>query len=222
MTHLYLYVEGQTEQTFADTVLRPHLLKFDVYLMGSVLAQVGRSRGVTYRGGILKYAPFKTGLQNLFKQHNREGVYFSTMIDFYKLPKDFPQPDCVLTDPIEQVRSYEEAFAQDLNHPTFVPYIQLHEYEAILFAKPAEFKKFHPDQPDALKSLQKIAEEFHNPELINKSEQTAPSKRILEILPGYQKRLHGPQVAELIGLDAIRKKCPHFSEWVARLELLAS
>ena len=50
MTHLYLYVEGQTEQTFADTVLRPHLLKFDVYLMGSVLAQVGRSRGGSHSG----------------------------------------------------------------------------------------------------------------------------------------------------------------------------
>jgi Domain of unknown function (DUF4276) len=222
MKQLYLYVEGQTEQTFADTVLGPHLLKFNVYLMGSVLAQVGRSRGKTYRGGVLKYSPCKNGLQNLFKQHDRVGVYFSTMIDFYKLPRDFPQPDHMPDDPIEQVRSFENAFALDLKHPTFIPYIQLHEYEAILFTKPDEFELFYHDQPDALKSLQKIADEFPNPELINKGEDTAPSKRILEVLPSYQKRLHGPQVAELIGLDTIRKKCPHFSEWVSRLEQIGS
>ena len=32
MARLYLFAEGQTEQTFADTVLKPHLANFGVYM----------------------------------------------------------------------------------------------------------------------------------------------------------------------------------------------
>lgn len=37
-------------------------------------------------------------------------------------------------------------------------------------------------------------------------------------LPG--KRVVGPHVAALIGLDVIRSKCPHFDAWLSRLEQL--
>jgi len=30
----------------------------------------------------------------------------------------------------------------------------------------------------------------------------------------------GPQIADFIGLDLTRKKCPHFNSWVAKLESL--
>ncbi len=58
------------------------------------------------------------------------------------------------------------------------------------------------------------------PEDINDSQQTAPSKRILAAMPGYQKTLHGPVIAGDFGLDAMRAECPHFSQWLEKIESL--
>jgi len=47
-----------------------------------------------------------------------------------------------------------------------------------------------------------------------------PSKRILHAVQGYQKAEDGPFIAERIGLNVMRSKCPHFDEWLKRLEAL--
>ena len=52
--------------------------------------------------------------------------------------------------------------------------------------------------------------------------ETAPSKRITQILPHYNKVVHGPQIAQTVGLPTIRRECPRFSAWVTRLESLAA
>src|ERR1700722_7487639 len=106
MRQLYLYVEGQTEQTFADVVLKPHLAQFQVYCMGAILAEFGRKRKKISRGGVAKYAPFKRGLMSLIKQHDRPGVTISTMIDLYALPDDFPgwaEAEKMRVDPTKRV-----------------------------------------------------------------------------------------------------------------------
>jgi recombinational DNA repair ATPase RecF len=53
-----------------------------------------------------------------------------------------------------------------------------------------------------------------NPEGINDSPQTAPSKRLEQLRPHYRKTFHGPKAAARIGLDKIREQCPHFSQMV--------
>lgn len=59
-----------------------------------------------------------------------------------------------------------------------------------------------------------------NPEEINELPQSSLSKRIIMYLPNYkvQKAPVGPLVAEDIGLNLLREKCPHFNEWIAKLE----
>jgi hypothetical protein len=227
MRHLYLYVEGQTEQTFADVVLRPHLAQFEVYLMGAVLVTSGRKKQQTYRGGVNKYAQFRRGLMSLLKQHNRPEVTISTMIDLYALPDDFPgwaEAEKLRVDPIKRVVRLEQELADDINpDPTrFMPYIQLHEYEALLFVDPRKMDLFYSEHPNELTELQKIASNNPNPELIDDGKQTAPSKRIIAHLPDYKdaKPVVGPQVAERIGLVALRAKCPHLDQWVKSLEQL--
>ncbi|MDB5308435.1 MAG: hypothetical protein JWO38_2637 [Gemmataceae bacterium] len=225
MCHLYLYVEGQTEQTFADTVLKPHLAQFGVYLMGAVLAEFGRKKGKVYRGGVTPYDPFRRGLANMLKQHDRSGVVISTMVDLYALLKDFPgweEADGLRQDPRLRVARLEERFAADVGNPRFVPYIQLHEFEAMLFADPGQLALFYHDKPRELAALQMIADAHTSPELIDDGKTTAPSERIIAQLPDYEgaKPVGGPQVAELIGLDVLRAKCQHFSQWVERLEEL--
>ena len=73
----------------------------------------------------------------------------------------------------------------------------------------------HKDLAD---QFQAIRSEFSTPEEINDSHDTAPSKRVERLIPHYQKPLAGVQAAIAIGLDAIRRECPHFNEWVRRLE----
>ena len=133
MCQLYLYVEGQTEQVFATNVLAPYLAHYGVYLMGPVLAEISRRK----RGGVLSYEPFRNGLRSLLKQHHRPGVWFSSMIDLYSLPKNFPEWEKAAErrhDPNARVTHLEEALASDIGDRRFIPYIQLHEFEALLFA----------------------------------------------------------------------------------------
>ena len=224
MVQLYLYVEGQTEQEFARTVLTPHLAGFGVYLMGAVLAEFNRGKGRVHLGGVTKYGPFRRGLIELMKQHDRPGVAFSTMLDYCKYPTDAPGwADAVkLTDPPQRVAALQDALANDTDSRRLIPHIQLHEFEALLFTDPTCLGFTHPGQPAALAALRQIASEFSSPEDINDGELTAPSKRILQHIPDYEKVLAGSETALLIGLQAIRDKCPHFDAWVQKLERLAT
>lgn len=93
----------------------------------------------------------------------------------------------------------------------------MHEYEGLLFSDPPGFAQA-VGRPDLADDFQAIRSEFSTPEEINDSPETAPSKRVERLIPGYQKPLAGVQAAIAIGLDAIRRECPHFNEWVRRLE----
>lgn len=164
---------------------------------------------------------------NLLKQHDRRDVVISTMIDLYAIPKDFPgwdEADGLRTDPCQRVTRLEQRFSEDIGDPRFVPFIQLYEFEALLFAEPGQLALFYHDKPDELAALQAITDSYSSPELIDDGKTTAPSKRIIAHLPDYEgaKPVVGPQVAELIGLDTLRAKCPHFDQWVGRLEQLGA
>ncbi len=59
---------------------------------------------------------------------------------------------------------------------------------------------------------------FDSPEEINDSQQTAPSKRIVGLNPGYAKVSDGVRISQKIGLTVMRAQCPHFNEWIGKLE----
>jgi hypothetical protein len=99
----------------------------------------------------------------------------------------------------------------------FVPYIQLHEFEALLFSEPTGFLEAFPDEQKAVSQLVQVRAQFPSPEEINDGVNTAPSKRILNALPDFQKPVAGLLTARRIGLAAIRRECRHFDEWITRL-----
>ena len=66
--------------------------------------------------------------------------------------------------------------------------------------------------------FQAIRDAFATPEEINDSPVTHPSKRVEALVPGYEKPLLGALAVLEIGLEAIRAECPHFREWLERLE----
>jgi hypothetical protein len=223
MARLYLFAEGQTEQTFADTVLKPHLANTGVYLQNSVLISKGRKKG---RGGGRKYLTVKNDIMRFLSQERDGDVFFTTMIDLYAIHADFPklsEGEKLRHMPEKRVGFLEQAFADDMGDQRFVPYIQLHEYEAYLFSDPSHFRHFYGRHERQIAALQKIADSYPTPELINDGQDTAPSKRIIAELHDYKgaKSVFGPEIAQLIGLDVIRSKCPHFNDWLSQLEKLS-
>lgn len=225
MARLYLFAEGQTEQTFADTMLKLHLAYRGVYLQGPVLIAHAKKKGKVHRGGGRKYEPMKKDILRFLAQEKDADVFFTTMIDLYAIHADFPglaDAEQLRHTPETRVEALEQAFAKDIGDSRFVPYLQLHEYEAYLFSDVTWFKYFYDHHEKQIAALKAIADRHATPELIDDGTHSAPSKRITAVFPDYEdaKSAVGPQVAELIGLEVIRGKCPHFARWLSRLEQL--
>ena len=223
MPRLYLFAEGSTELTFADTLLKPHLAKLGVYLQGPVLIAHAKKKGRVHRGGGRKYLPMKNDILRFLAQEKEADVFFTTMIDLYAIHDGFPgleDAEKLRNTPDKRVEALEQSFANDIGDRRFVPYIQLHEYEAYLFSDPSCFEYFYDHHKKQIAALQAIADSKSSPELIDDGPHTAPSKRIIAELPDYEdaKSAVGPQVAALIGLEGIRSKCFHFAAWLTRLE----
>jgi len=212
MKLVYISVEGQTEETFINTVITPHLPQLQ--LIPKLL-----NTQITYKGGIPKYSQVKKQLQSLLKDPRALAV--TTMYDFYGLPKDFPG---IATKPDQngytQVKHIEQALKADINEPRFYPYLQLHEFEALLFVTPEITAQKLNFSKVELKKLVTIRNKFSSPEEINNDATTCPSARILIIKKDYQKVFDGSRITKYIGLEAIRQSCPHFNEWLTWLESL--
>lgn len=104
-----------------------------------------------------------------------------------------------------------------------IPYIQRHEFEGLLYSRAECFRGMADLAVDdsRLKSLHRIRQRFPSPEDINDDANTAPSKRLLALMPNYRKPLHGPLIGEDIGLAVIRAECPRFDDWIRRLGQLS-
>lgn len=225
MARLYLFAEGQTEQTFADISLKPLLAQYGMFMHNPILIAHAKKKGQVHRGGGRKYAPMKNDIMRFIKQEKAPDVFFTTMIDLYALHPDFPglaESESVRQNPIKRVEFLEQRFAEDIGDTRFIPYIQLHEYEAYLFSDPTCFEYLDAGRTKEIEALQAIANQHRTPELINDGPQTSPSKRIIALFPDYgkAKSVFGSQLAEQIGLQVIRSKCSHFNKWLSRLESL--
>lgn len=217
MTRVYLLVEGQTEEAFVRELLEPHYARLGMYLTPII---VRTSPG--HKGGVVSYAKIKPQLQRLCRQDT--GAHVTTLFDLYALPQDFPGK----TDAAYPAASaghqkavfLEEQLAQDIGQSNFIPNLMVHEFEALLFVDTGKFAEW-TDGYKTVITLGDQAQKYATPEDINDSPESAPSKRILEAMPGYQKTFHGPLIACEIGLDAMRVACPHFHGWLQRLEALS-
>ena len=145
------------------------------------------------------------------------------MIDFYALPNDFPGYDESRrqTGSKRRIDILEQHFRLDIGDIRFIPYIQQHEFEALLFTEPTQFVVAYPERENEIQQLVAVRSQFLSPEDINENQ--APSKRIQAIFPDYAKfkPTVGPLVAMEIGLTKIRAENPHFDEWLTKLEQLA-
>lgn len=219
MIRLNITVEGFSEERFVTDILRPYLLDFNIY---TEARKVLTNRKLRKRGGIVGYQKFKNDITQWFKEC--PDVYHTTFIDLYGLSTDFPGHTTTNHyQPYQRVEEMERLLSQDLDFHKFIPYIQLHEYETLMFADTEKmqdwlslynylphkcFEKIRKSVPDA------------NPELINESPETAPSKRILSLCNAYDKIDDGILILKEIGLKKLRSECRHFNQWITKLENL--
>jgi hypothetical protein len=220
---LHAVVEGQTEETFVNQVLAPELGARHIFVDAHCVT-TGR-RLPPNRGGITKYQQLKNDLIFWMKQEKgRRDVRFTTMVDLYRLPTDFPgYDDCKRkTDPHERVECMEDRLREDIQDDRIVPYIQLHEFEALLFSDVDMFEIAFPGRPAEVQQLKSIRDDFPSPEHINDQPDQSPSKRILTVIPEYVKTVSGILIVQRIGLPALRKQCAHFGRWLDRLEQLVA
>jgi hypothetical protein len=138
----------------------------------------------------------------------------TTMFDYYGLPRSFPgRAEAKGNTPYEKLQFCEKALEEKINNKRFIAYLNLHEFEALLFSGLEAIDLEFPAYRKA-SELKDIRSKFASPEEINDSEQTAPSKRILKLFPNYQKDLNGINIASRIGLTKIRETCKHFDTWL--------
>ncbi|NDJ77486.1 MAG: DUF4276 family protein [Chloroflexi bacterium] len=214
MKFVHVLVEGQTEETFVRDVLGPYLNTKGIHLTPSLLVTKRVKDGPNFTGGITSYQRVKADLLLLLGDTN--AVLVTTMLDYYGLPPDFPRPEALPPGPcFARVAGLEAAFQQDIGHRRFLPYLALHEFEALLFVDPDAIAKQFPDL-DISEDLHAIRRAFISPEEIN--EEQPPSRRLRELVAAYQKPFHGPLITSEIGLADIRAACQHFAAWLARLE----
>jgi hypothetical protein len=225
---LYLTVEGETELKFAKETLFPHLAKFEVEVRPRMIPT---NRKLGTRGGALNFQRLKNNTAHLMKEDAHPEARFSTMIDLYALPADYPgwKGAEKKSKPADRVLELEKALAAELADSRFIPFLQLHEFEALLYCDLKKFQfgiqeadKTTAQLDKAIAQLQKEVACFSCPEDINEGDTTAPSKRLIKHVPRYEnmKVRVGAPAASAIGLPVLREKCPHFGQWLTRLENL--
>ena len=218
---LYITVEGQAEKEFADRALKPHLAGYSVDVRPRVVLT---DRKLGKRGGILDFARIRGDIGRLMKQDRHGDARFTTMVDLYALPSEFPgwAEARKRVQPVERVTVLEKALETEFAEPRFIPFIQLHEFEALLYCDLGELQRRIAGSEPGIRSLS--TEVAHmDPEEINEGSTTAPSKRIIRHVPVYErsKVRVGAPAATAIGLTKLRAVCPHFGAWLTKLEGLA-
>jgi len=210
-------VEGQTEERFIKDVLAPEFYALDFFFDPRLLITKRVKHGASFKGGVTTYGKFRNDVMRLLGE--AKGRIVTTVIDYYGLPTDFPgMTTRPKSTPLERVLHVEKHIHDDFGSPpNFLPFLALHEFEAWLFSSPDELPNTLT-QPHKSVDFGAIRDSFDDPEQINEGPQTAPSKRIAQLFPGYRKVLHGPVAAKRIGMAAIRAECPHFDAWYRALE----
>ena len=213
MTRLCIICEGRTEGEFFKKLLDPHLKTFGIDAYATLLNPGPKQKG----GGNVSVPRLAKHIRNEY--HNVR--FITTLVDYYGFKNINGRTKKQLEKDI--LKEAKKLSKRNLEAYRVRPYVQMHEFEALLFSDISKFERLGDSwNNESQTRLQRICDDFKSktPEDINNSAQTAPSKRLHAIFPGYSKINDGLLIAEDIGLDTIRGKCPLFDEWIGELEKL--
>ena len=240
LKNLYILSEGRTECYFIKYVLSEHLLDYG-WIVVPITLPTGRKITGGHKGGWRRSDGYKYALEEIRKEIiTHTGSLHTTFFDLYGFPKDIPcyEQAKSLSSPYDKAQLYELQIKQDIsslfadddryNSNLFLPYVQPYEFESFLFvdAKSSAAVLFERNEKKATwleKEISRIAAEFETPEHINGSSDTAPSKRIEKLVPGFEKNKAGKagfswKAPQRVGTQSLRQACQHFNKWLSSLE----
>ena len=212
MKRVIFIVEGDTEISFIQKCIMPYL--YQKGFTNPMNAQkIITNRKKNKKGGNVAFEYLKNDIERVAATRN---VLITTFLDFFRLPTDFPgyTTDSLKIEQIEE--AIRENISSIVDRANFLPYIQRHEIEALMYTNMDGFN-YVVDKEESLNKLKEIINQYANPEDINSGSETAPSKRLMKIFP-YQKTTDGEIILEALPIDDIRSKCPRFNEWLENLE----
>src|SRR5438128_1789020 len=226
MHRVLAVVEGFTERTIVEQTFAPYLGARGLSLHAKVIGKPG------HKGGVRNFEAVRKEILALLRQERNSHV--STFFDFYGLPQNWPGVRQAKGKKAREIaaivetamRSEVQAKMDASDDPSrFVPYVQMHEVEALLFSDPKIMASVF-ERPDLEAGFIQVLDECGECEEIDDHEATAPSKRIEKLFPTYRKgsgiRAHAPIIVRRIGVDRLRKVCPHFNEGFTTLERIGT
>ena len=221
---ILVLVEGRTEKIFVREVLAPTMRSKNIYIDATLVGKIG---------GDVRFDRAKKDIGMYLKQ--RCDTYITTMFDYFRIDPDWPGKSDVIQaiGTGEKITAHEKgvrlenatleaikaSFPDCQPEKRFIPYIQMHEFEALLFTDTGVLAdKIRTNE----KAVTEITDKFDTPEDINDNPNTAPSKRIKNLRKGYLKVITGTAITKDIGIPAIRKECVHFGGWLTKIEQLSA
>ena len=213
MKRLYIVVEGQTEQEFVNTLLCPWLNGYGLLDIHPILIKTSKHG----RGGHVNAEHLMNTVKGLLRETNDRDLVVTTFVDFFRIPDNMPGYESAMqmSNSTAQVEALERGLADAIHDWRFVPYIQRHEFEALIFSSNAGFQKYCSEDQSIQTAA--IVDSYQNPEDINSSPESAPSKRLIALIPNYDKVVLGNVLALEIGIETILSRCPRFSSWIEEL-----
>lgn len=211
MKYLLIIVEGQTEQEFVNQVLRKYLTDRGVSCVNAMLIRTSRKG----RGGFVNFDHLKRDITSVL--NSEKDAIVTTFVDFFRCPTNMPgyEEAAKMVDHVKAVELLEENLANSFGTSRFIPYIQLHEFEALLYSSNKGFETYWSEEQS--KRTEEIIKQFANPEDINSRPETAPSKRLLNIKEDYDKVAEGNLIALEVGIEDMLSRCPRFKAWVEQI-----
>ncbi len=202
MIRIGILVEGRTERLFIQDVLNRYLLSRGIHSTAVNL------------GGDIKVDRIVSRIVKV----RRSFDYVTSLVDYYGFKNKKNANHEQLTKEI--INGLKNTSLNKDEIRRIFPYIQMHEFEGLLFSEVAAVKQIPELSKVNISNLEKIKNQFLTPEDINDNKKTAPSKRILKLISKYNKRKHGIMWATIIGLDTIRMECHRFNSWLTQIETL--
>lgn len=216
MKRLIILVEGDCEIILMKKLVIPYLYQMLDFTGSSDVmwsiepVKITTNRKLNKKGGNISYAYLINDIKRFSSQ---SCTLITTFFDFFRLPADFPgytKDGDKVADLEEAIKSSVKELVPDLSE--FLPYVQMYEFEALLFSDIGGFELLVDDEAQ-LAEIKDIIEHYSNPEEINGGIETAPSKRLVRIYD-YDKTADSELILEMIGLGIIYDKCPRFREWL--------
>ena len=210
MKTVIIICEGPTEEVFCRNLLSQ-------YLQNSCRIEI------RLLGGNCNWQRIKDMAEKALKQ--QKNALVTTFFDYYGVKtKKFPNWKETVginkANVRERIEILESGMIEEIDSNLryrFIPYVQLHEFEALLFNNIEVFDEmFEFEQYDRAELLN-VFNEFPDPEMIDQGTETSPSHRLIKIIPAYRKVIQGNAIAEKIGIEQIRQKNKHFNDWIEQL-----